>query len=252
MALPGTCGESLPAPEKGKLWEGRRRVPPTLFSESETPYPSRHPEPDSALNTHPPPWTPQNAHARPRTRSKARRKQHPPDTGPSPGPGPPPFGPALSVVTAAAPGDSRAGSGLRGAHLELGLGHLAAVVQIERGEGVPDGLKQLVLQAPHSRAAATALGGPRGYASPQRLSTSSGAPGSAARSPDRGRPRPGPPPLEVTPPRRPRPLAGRSVLRPEFRLIWDCKHQPNLSHWLADQLGPFPVLAYTPNKCSPP
>lgn len=48
-----------------------------------------------------------------------------------------------------------------GTHLELGLGNLATVVQVECGESVPDGLEQLVLQNPHGQdpaipAAATA------------------------------------------------------------------------------------------------
>lgn len=37
----------------------------------------------------------------------------------------------------------------RRAHLELRFGDLAAVVQVQRGESVPDGLEQFVLQAPH-------------------------------------------------------------------------------------------------------
>lgn len=72
------------------------------------------------------------------------------------------------------------------------LGDLAAAVQVERGEGVPDGFEQFVFQAPHGRgrAAPTDLVSPVRNCVPLPPAGSLQTTRPAARSPDRCRPRP--------------------------------------------------------------
>lgn len=72
------------------------------------------------------------------------------------------------------------------------LGDLAAAVQVERGEGVPNGFEQFVFQAPHGRgrAALTDLVSPVGNSAPLPPAGSPQKTRPAARSPDRCRPRP--------------------------------------------------------------
>lgn len=103
---------------------------------------------------------------------------------------PPHSQPALPADTAASPVPYE--KRRQGAHLELRLGDFAAAVQVERGEGVPDGFEQFVFQAPHGRGRAA----PTDLVSPVRNSAflpPAGSPPTtlpAARSPDRCRPRP--------------------------------------------------------------
>lgn len=142
-----------------------------------------------------------------------------------------------------------------GPHLELRLGDLAAAVQVERGEGVPDGFEQLVLQAPHGcgRAAPTDLTRPVGPSAPL---PPAGAPQTtlpAVRSPDRGRPRP-----FVPAPCRPRPSVPPAVLQD----VGPCPHRtlslcgfvnttPGPSGGFPHQLRPFSELAYAWKEMSP-
>lgn len=97
---------------------------------------------------------------------------------------------ALPAGTAAGPVPY--GKRRQEAHLELRLGDLAAVVQVERGEGVPDGFEQFVFQAPHGRRRAA----PTDLVSLVRNSAPLSPAGSpqttlpAVRSPDCCRPRP--------------------------------------------------------------
>lgn len=102
---------------------------------------------------------------------------------------PPHSQPALPVDTAAGPVPY--GKRRQGAHLELRLGDLAAAVQVERGEGVPDGFEQFVFQAPHGRGRAAPTDPiPVG---PSATLLPAGSPQTtlpAVRSPDRCRPRP--------------------------------------------------------------
>lgn len=103
---------------------------------------------------------------------------------------PPHSQPALPADCAAGP--MPYGKRRQGAHLELRLGDLAAAVQVERGEGVPDGFEQFVFQAPHGRgrAAPTDQVSPIGNSAPLPPAGSPQTTLPAARSPDRSRPRP--------------------------------------------------------------
>lgn len=133
------------------------------------------------------------------------------------------------------------------AHLELGFGDLAAVVQVERGANACHALEQLILQAPYACGAAPPAAATRPASHSASGSPSASASQPAERSRDLARPGPA----------RPRPLGARggTALRrasPEsrglayFRRVWT----PSLVSRLGRQATPrTPVVL--PNRLGP-